>query len=253
MLTVQGCQRQRTRPKKGFPYKCLLLPGAQVTLEMPGYIFEFGVVLRLGPDLDEFRRKRDAFLASCCDLGALTVASQIPTQLASASLRAPENEGQKYMYWSESKLGRGAQGAVRQSAPSAGLGSLRGKARPRTQRVKHRVRSPVPELETGDGDTAISQTPTHRRVRGLVRRRQWPLESRHGLLPPRQSQRHDMGCSNPFPTPPCRSGRLMLKTVNNAEKGKRGKGVRQQNPCQDLRKSGVKASDPRPLPLSWSL
>ncbi len=113
MLTVRGCQPQKTNPKAGVPYKCFLPPGCRVTLEIPGYIFTFQVVLRSGPELDEFRRTRDAFLATCCDLGALSLASQIPTQLASASLRAPEHEEQKYLYWSESKLGRGAYGAVR--------------------------------------------------------------------------------------------------------------------------------------------
>ncbi len=113
MLTLTGCQPQRTNPKDGVPYKCFLPPGCQVTLEIPGYTFEFKVMPRLGSKLEEFRKKRDAFLATCCDLGALSLASQIPTQLASASLRAPQNEGQKYMYWFESKLGQGTYGAVR--------------------------------------------------------------------------------------------------------------------------------------------
>ncbi len=113
MLAVQGCQRQQTTPKEGVPYKCFLPPGSEVNLEIPGYSFKIDVVLRLGLRLDEFRRKRDAFLATCCDLGALSLASQIPTQLPSASLRAPQNEGQNHLYWFESQLGQGGFGTVR--------------------------------------------------------------------------------------------------------------------------------------------
>jgi hypothetical protein len=101
---------QRTYPEPGVPYRCILPPRCQVTLKIQNYVFKFDVVYRTGTPLDEFRTRRDAFIANCSDLGALSVAAQVPTEAATPPF-SPERK-RPYMYCFESKLGRGGFGTV---------------------------------------------------------------------------------------------------------------------------------------------
>lgn len=111
-LSLGGRGFQWTSPAPGTPYRCILPPGCQTTLKLPGnLVFLLGVPLRAGAQLQEFRKKHDAFLANCSDLGALNIASQVPTQLPTPSGSARERK-RRYMYWFESKLGRGSMGSV---------------------------------------------------------------------------------------------------------------------------------------------
>jgi serine/threonine protein kinase len=99
---------QWTFPERGDPFRCILPPGCKMTVSFAGYEFKFEMEHRQGAALDEFRQKRDAFLANCSDVGGLNIASQIPTQLATP---APSGK-RKHMYWYESELGRGGFGVV---------------------------------------------------------------------------------------------------------------------------------------------
>ncbi|EAQ83920.1 hypothetical protein CHGG_10324 [Chaetomium globosum CBS 148.51] len=102
---------QETWPKPGIPFKCILPPGCTVTLKLKDSLaFQIRVPSRDGPRLDEFRKRRDAFLANCSDLGGLSVASQVPTGSATPSHLALEKR--QHMYWFAKELGRGSFGTV---------------------------------------------------------------------------------------------------------------------------------------------
>ncbi|KAK3899719.1 kinase-like domain-containing protein, partial [Staphylotrichum tortipilum] len=115
-IYLDGCGLHRTWPTPETPYRCFLPPGCEAVLNIPGYEFKFTVRAREGAELDEFRRKRAAFLATTSPIGRLILASQTTTQAPSASLSPLPDPGNKlkYMYWFESDLGRGGQGVVHQ-------------------------------------------------------------------------------------------------------------------------------------------
>ncbi|KAK3293379.1 kinase-like domain-containing protein [Chaetomium fimeti] len=102
---------QRTWPRPGTPYKCILPRGCAITLELgDSLVFRVRVPPCSGPELDGFRKRRDAFLANCSDLGALSIASQVPTAVATPSRPAPKKR--QHMYWFGKELGRGSFGTV---------------------------------------------------------------------------------------------------------------------------------------------
>ena len=114
-IYIDGCGNHRTWPTPDKPYKCFLPPGADTVITIPGYEFRFTAQPRAGFELSEFRRKRDAFLATTSPIGALNIASKIPTKVPSVVQPPPEPGSRiKHIYWTESKLGRGGQGEVRQ-------------------------------------------------------------------------------------------------------------------------------------------
>ncbi|SPQ27377.1 adb655c4-0f7f-477f-9a39-e5dc9dcf995c [Thermothielavioides terrestris] len=111
LLSIGGRGYQKTCPLPGVPYKCILPPGPKIKLKIPCFEIEIGLAGRRGPELQEFRERRDAFLASCCDLEALTLESTLATEIATKSHTARPPEW-RAMYWFESRLGEGGCGTV---------------------------------------------------------------------------------------------------------------------------------------------
>ncbi|KAL2261006.1 hypothetical protein VTK26DRAFT_4819 [Humicola hyalothermophila] len=108
-LTLNDRGRHPTHPKPGAPYRCILPPDCRVKLEIPGFELTIQVRARKGAALEEFRRKRDALLAQCSDIGALSLASRVATQPATQ----PVTPGPwRPMYYFESEIGKGAYGVV---------------------------------------------------------------------------------------------------------------------------------------------
>ncbi|KAH6622886.1 kinase-like domain-containing protein [Chaetomium tenue] len=102
---------QQTWPKPGAPYKCILPHRCIINLERKNSMaFMLRVPSLDSTQVDEFRKRRDAFFAKCSDLGALSIASQVPTESATPS--HPTVERRKYMYWFAKELGQGSFGTV---------------------------------------------------------------------------------------------------------------------------------------------
>ncbi|KAH6848396.1 kinase-like domain-containing protein [Chaetomium sp. MPI-CAGE-AT-0009] len=110
-LALDGRGMQRTWPKPGAPYKCILPRGCIITLQLKNsLLFELKIPSLKDAQLDEFRKRRDVFFANCSDLGGLSIASQVPTENATPSHTALEKR--QHMYWFEKKLGHGSFGTV---------------------------------------------------------------------------------------------------------------------------------------------
>ncbi|KAK4156684.1 kinase-like domain-containing protein [Chaetomidium leptoderma] len=112
-LTLDDRGPQWTNPAPGIPYKCILPAACKIMLRLGENLpsFQINVPHRKGAQVQEFRKRRDTFLANCSDLGALNMASQVPTLAATPSHPA-RGKKRQHLYWFESTLGRGGCGIV---------------------------------------------------------------------------------------------------------------------------------------------